>query len=603
MKLLKQFFLIAITTFVLSACGGGGSSDDTGDSGSSNTQQQQPNDPVTEEPSAPETPAEPEPESPSVVSAKGMGVKGPLANAVVSVYKIDTSEAGFKGELIAEGITDENAALLLDVETQYLTEPLFIFEYTLGKELDDSAPVIPVLSTVVTSQQLLENTPVYATPLTTLIIELAILEAGQNSSIQSFNDALSATTEMVKATYGLGLLDSGIDPFTSAPVLTANTDQADSLAYRTVIEVFAAVMDEVKTQITNNGDNVAPMQLLIATAKDLSDGSLNGAVDGEVITEFASLSTAELQSILTSDPSSLNIPNSDTPITELNQIIADEISQLATDVTPQPLARPNPVQIAIVYDVDPQPAPAPTPDPEPTPSPDPEPVPAPAPDPDPAPAPDPEPDPQPEPVAPSVSLVSPGSNNSSITEGEILEVIVDAIDQDGDIESCSLSLNGQLVRAENSAPYTWGTANSADDQIKQGLPQGQHEISVTCLDNDGLSGTVQLNVAVNAPTPPPEPEPTTFSLTLNWNAPTQREDGSALAMTEIGGYEIYYFLQGTPQDQGTSIDVPAMDGNGQYTTSYNLELDQPGSYVFAISTYDVNGIYSQISDEVVVDIQ
>ncbi len=105
--------------------------------------------------------------------------------------------------------------------------------------------------------------------------------------------------------------------------------------------------------------------------------------------------------------------------------------------------------------------------------------------------------------------------------------------------------------------------------------------------------------------PPPDQEPATktIDITLSWNIPTQREDGSGLDLTEIGGYEIYYFLEGSTEGEGETVNIPAVDNNNQYVTSHDVQLNQTGSYVFAISTYDTNNVYSVISEPVTVDIQ
>ncbi|MBV1870412.1 MAG: hypothetical protein KUG76_05850, partial [Gammaproteobacteria bacterium] len=39
----------------------------------------------------------------------GGGIKGPLANAVVTVYSIDTTATGFKGSVVGSGSTDAQA--------------------------------------------------------------------------------------------------------------------------------------------------------------------------------------------------------------------------------------------------------------------------------------------------------------------------------------------------------------------------------------------------------------------------------------------------------------------------------------------------------------
>lgn len=82
---------------------------------------------------------------------------------------------------------------------------------------------------------------------------------------------------------------------------------------------------------------------------------------------------------------------------------------------------------------------------------------------------------------------------------------------------------------------------------------------------------------------------------LQWLAPATRADGSKLYAGEIGGYRIYYKLR--HQDTFRTIDI---DDAGM--TSYSLEGFSPGAYEFAVSTLDVEGLESQRSRMVSVNI-
>ncbi|MEH6912308.1 MAG: fibronectin type III domain-containing protein [Oceanicoccus sp.] len=94
------------------------------------------------------------------------------------------------------------------------------------------------------------------------------------------------------------------------------------------------------------------------------------------------------------------------------------------------------------------------------------------------------------------------------------------------------------------------------------------------------------------------PSAKTVDITLSWVAPTTRENGDALLFSEINGYEIYYFKDGSDQqnDQVVSITNP----NTVETTITNLTA---GTYYFAIATLDIAGLSSDTSDyvELVID--
>lgn len=70
---------------------------------------------------------------------------------------------------------------------------------------------------------------------------------------------------------------------------------------------------------------------------------------------------------------------------------------------------------------------------------------------------------------------------------------------------------------------------------------------------------------------------------LNWDAPTQRADGSELKITEIAGYKIFL-------DDTTVIDV-----TGATTNSYMLDLS-PGIHKVGMKTVDTNGLISDMSN-------
>lgn len=75
---------------------------------------------------------------------------------------------------------------------------------------------------------------------------------------------------------------------------------------------------------------------------------------------------------------------------------------------------------------------------------------------------------------------------------------------------------------------------------------------------------------------------------LSWQAPSKRENGSYLDVTEVGGYEIRYKLVNS--STYTYITI-----NNAWTDQYNFSwLD--GDYIFQIAAFDKNGIYSDFAD-------
>jgi VCBS repeat-containing protein len=88
---------------------------------------------------------------------------------------------------------------------------------------------------------------------------------------------------------------------------------------------------------------------------------------------------------------------------------------------------------------------------------------------------------------------------------------------------------------------------------------------------------------------------TAVDINLSWTAPAEREDNTALSLSEIAGYKIYY---GTTQGNYTnSVDV-----NDSTTTSYTFKSLVAGTYYFVITTRDVDGRESQYSTEIITTI-
>lgn len=78
------------------------------------------------------------------------------------------------------------------------------------------------------------------------------------------------------------------------------------------------------------------------------------------------------------------------------------------------------------------------------------------------------------------------------------------------------------------------------------------------------------------------------SVGLSWLAPNQRENGTFLDVTEVGGYEIRYKL-------ATAANFTYVTINDAWTTQYNFNWLE-GDYIFQIAAFDKNGIYSSFVD-------
>jgi hypothetical protein len=247
--------------------------------------------------------------TPPTYTINGGATKGPLINALVTVYKFDSSQPGFKGELIDSGTTDSRA-VIVDLALPLPLTPPYIMEFTStpGKTIDMTTGVFPVmshLSTVITQAMLDGGNSLYATPLTTLAVEIAKNNASSNIKAADFLLKISSAATQVITTVGFGM-PLNIDIFTTPPLLndTVNTSSKryEMLAYRTAIEALTAVVFQMQ-QATNTGfDSDA---ILGELAKDLSDG----LVDGNVNDSFSQVYDSTILNLFTQNPATLMIPN------------------------------------------------------------------------------------------------------------------------------------------------------------------------------------------------------------------------------------------------------------------------------------------------------
>lgn len=326
------------------------------------------------------------------VSLSGAGVKGPMVGAVVNAYALDTTATDFKGGLIGAGSTNSNAQITgLNIPIGQATP--FILEIVADADTTDITtgftPILTTLTTAVTSEMLGGGKPIYATPLTTMAVKLAIANADLNdglyagdadgtSSPTEFNAALSAAASQVIATVGFGMPNT-IDIFTASPIVNdATSSTADLLevsAYRTAVEGLSAVIFEMqKTILLNNATStVTTDDLLNALATDLSDGEINGELSGVPIAAMTDIESGVItvQTIVETPVAQLFIPRTDelvtagvntvdgTPIGSVEQLIIDEVITtqtgtlvVTTELQPGGAAEATPVPAVLIPNID-----------------------------------------------------------------------------------------------------------------------------------------------------------------------------------------------------------------------------------------------------------
>jgi len=165
--------------------------------------------------------------------------------------------------------------------------------------------------------------------------------------------------------------------------------------------------------------------------------------------------------------------------------------------------------------------------------------------------------------APSIS----GSPSASAVAGVNYSFTPNASDLDGDSLSFSITNKPAWASFDTSTGRLSGTPATNDAGSYANI-----RISVT-------DGTVTVSLTIFSIT---VSIPTTDSATITWTAPSTREDGTALSLSEITGYKIYY---GTAADNYTVV----VDINDVSTTQYTISSLTTGTYYFAVTTIDTDG--------------
>lgn len=96
--------------------------------------------------------------------------------------------------------------------------------------------------------------------------------------------------------------------------------------------------------------------------------------------------------------------------------------------------------------------------------------------------------------APSGSFIAPTASvfNEGYSE---LYVKIDAQD-DKEVLSVALSVDGNEIRTETGAPYEWGAENSANDNELLGLTSGEHILTAVIKDNEGKQTVISKTIRI-----------------------------------------------------------------------------------------------------------
>jgi hypothetical protein len=165
-----------------------------------------------------------------------------------------------------------------------------------------------------------------------------------------------------------------------------------------------------------------------------------------------------------------------------------------------------------------------------------------------------------------------GNPLTTVLQGRAYTFTPTAADADGN------TLTFSIANAPSWATFSTGTGRLSGTAVL-GTYSG---ITITVSDGTASAslGPFTLNVVATA----------SGSATLSWTAPTTNTDGSALAMTDIGGFKLFW---GT--ESGNYSDSVTLTGTG--TMTYVVTNLTPATWYFTAKVFNTSNVESASSAE------
>jgi len=132
-----------------------------------------------------------------------------------------------------------------------------------------------------------------------------------------------------------------------------------------------------------------------------------------------------------------------------------------------------------------------------------------------------------------------------------------------------------------------GTAASSSTSVSS-TPATVADTAPSTGSSSGSGSTTGTGTGTSAVTPPPAAA-ATASITLGWVPPTVNSDGSPI--TNLAGYKIHYGTTSSDYTQTIALENAGL-------TRYVLDNLPTGTYYFAITAYNAQGVESSLSEEI-----
>jgi len=275
----------------------------------------------------------------------GGAVTGPIANASVKIYAFDPSNTNFQSQKPVASTETAPSSGFSDLNISTNNEPPYIMVMTTVEETIDlntnMPPVVRTMKTIVTQDMIDSGEGIYATPHTTIVLDIAIANTLSNRSpytgekfddatrtVERFIAALPIAAQQVAGTLGFGLVDN-IDIFTTSPQIDSNTNSTEKLSdvtsYRAAIAALTALIQEIYIK---NG-NLTSEQAIAAISFDLGDGTIDGRLYEQAIPNISE----NMISMYSQNPENLTIPNTNILVSDIEKLLKDEMTNTGAEIT------------------------------------------------------------------------------------------------------------------------------------------------------------------------------------------------------------------------------------------------------------------------------
>lgn len=451
---------------------------------------------------------------------------GPIANATVILKNA-------AGDIIAETMSDSKASYRFSVDVSATDFPLTVETFGGIDLVSGTAPDFDMVSVA----QSFDDSHVNINPYSTIIVKSA---NAMNGGLSSHNVAQVKTA--LKEQFNFGL-DTDLVP---DPITTQITkDNVAEIVKAS--ETMAEAIRRARNTLRWNGNKVDADAVVNALAADFTDGVLDGEGSGKAL-------DAKISAVTTVASAQVLLEAMENQLKVNGKVATNAMDKAIETTTPNAVKRTANVKITSEM-ID----------------------------------------------QTSEAITTAGAVDTSASLTEISETLSELPAKDITIaqvqakfkKTSVLKISESLTKMAKANTYTVKKAIENNNNVQATTTV---KSTVTAIVKPTVTTTVKATVTTTViPTitttvnPTVKPAVETKKATLEWSAPSTKTDGSALSLSDLDGYRIYY-------GKSKNSMQPLVDINDGASTRYTIKNMKSGTYYFAVTTYDIHGNESGLSN-------